>query len=50
MSLRNTQSVFGVVIFTGHDTKVMQNSAAAKYKFSSLEKLLNGSVKIIFSI
>ena len=28
----------------------MQNSAAAKYKFSSLEKLLNGSVKIIFSI
>ena len=50
MSLRNTNSIYGVAIFTGHNTKVMMNSAKAKYKFSSLEKLLNSSVKIIFSI
>jgi len=27
MSLRNTNSIYGICIFTGHDTKVMQNSA-----------------------
>jgi phospholipid-transporting ATPase len=27
MSLRNTESIYGIVTFTGHDTKVMQNSA-----------------------
>lgn len=40
-SLRNTDYVYGVAVFTGHDTKVMKNSAKAKYKFSTLEKLTN---------
>ncbi|KAJ6757750.1 putative PHOSPHOLIPID-TRANSPORTING ATPASE [Salix koriyanagi] len=26
--LRNTEYIYGAVIFTGHDTKVMQNSTA----------------------
>ena len=50
MSLRNTEHVYGVVVFTGHDTKVMKNSATGKYKFSSLEKLTNKSIYIIFLI
>jgi magnesium-transporting ATPase (P-type) len=50
MSLRNTEHVYGVVVFTGHETKVMKNSAAPKYKFSSLEKLTNKSIYIIFLI
>jgi phospholipid-transporting ATPase len=50
MSLRNTEFVLGVVVFTGHDTKVMKNSAAAKYKFSRLELLSNQSILIIFII
>ena len=41
MSLRNTEYIHGVVVFTGHDTKVMQNSTSAKYKFSRLELLTN---------
>ena len=41
MSLRNTEYVYGISVFTGHDTKVMKNSASAVYKFSSLEKLTN---------
>jgi len=45
--LRNTDYVYGVAVFTGHDTKVMRNSAKAKYKFSTLEKLTNQSILII---
>jgi len=45
--LRNTQFVYGLAIFTGHDTKVMLNNANAKYKFSSLEKLTNHAILII---
>ena len=48
MSVRNTEYVHGVVIFTGHDTKVMKNSANSKYKFSKLELLSNFSILIIF--
>ena len=48
MSLRNTEYVYGVTIFTGHDTKVMKNSANSKYKFSKLELLSNFSILIIF--
>ena len=36
MSLRNTDYAIGIVIFTGHETKVMKNSAQAKYKKSGL--------------
>ena len=46
-SLRNTNYVYGLAIFTGHDTKVMLNNASAKYKFSSLEKLTNYAICII---
>ena len=37
MSLRNTDYIYGMVVFTGHETKVMMNSADAKYKKSRLE-------------
>jgi magnesium-transporting ATPase (P-type) len=48
MSVRNTEFVYGVTVFTGHDTKVMMNSANSKYKFSRLELLSNFSIIIIF--
>lgn len=48
MSIRNTDHVIGVVVYTGHDTKIMQNSAQAKYKFSMLEKYMNKSIILIF--
>jgi len=40
-SLKNTPYVYGICIFSGHETKVMKNSANAKYKFSSLEIHMN---------
>ena len=49
-SLRNTEYVLGVCIFSGHDTKVMKNSAVSKYKFSELEKHMNKSLGYIFSL
>ena len=47
MSLRNTDHVHGLVVFTGHETKVMKNNTQPKYKFSRLELLMNLTVKII---
>lgn len=37
-SLRNTEWVIGIAIYTGHDTKVMMNSSAAPSKRSTVER------------
>ena len=50
MSLRNTEYIYGVVVFTGHDTKVMMNSAKAKMKFSKLQNYLSYSIFLIFCV
>ena len=42
--LRNTEHVFGLTVFTGHDSKIMMNSQSAKYKFSSLEIMSNTGI------
>lgn len=39
--LRNTDFVYGVVVFTGHDTKVMQNSMKVPSKRSNVEKKMD---------
>ena len=39
--LRNTEAAFGIVIFTGHETKVMQNAAKSAPKWSNLESKTN---------
>lgn len=46
--LKNTEYVYGMSVFTGHDTKLMMNSTKAKYKFSKLEMLVNKSMIIVF--
>ncbi len=40
-SLRNTEFIYGLVVFTGHETKIMKNSVGSKAKFSKLEKANN---------
>jgi magnesium-transporting ATPase (P-type) len=40
-SLRNTEWVYGAVIYTGHDTKVMMNSSKSQPKFSKIERATN---------
>ena len=39
--LRNTPWCYGVVLFAGKDTKLMQNSGKTKLKRTSIDKLLN---------
>ena len=49
-SLRNTESVIGLVAYTGHHTKMMLNSIKAKPKFSKLEKSMNRQIMLVFVI
>ena len=49
MNIRNTEKVYGLVVYTGHDTKVMKNTSAAKHKFSKLETMMNKSIVIVLS-
>ncbi|XP_004299251.1 PREDICTED: putative phospholipid-transporting ATPase 9 [Fragaria vesca subsp. vesca] len=46
--LRNTDFIYGVVIFTGHDTKVMQNSTEPPSKRSKIEKRMDKIVYFLF--
>ena len=39
--LRNTLWCYGVVIFAGNDSKLMQNSGKTKFKRTSIDRLLN---------
>uniref|UniRef100_A0A7N4NGN5 Phospholipid-transporting ATPase n=1 Tax=Sarcophilus harrisii TaxID=9305 RepID=A0A7N4NGN5_SARHA len=48
--LRNTQWVFGIVVYTGHDTKLMQNSTKAPLKRSNVEKVTNVQILVLFCI
>lgn len=47
-NLRNTQSIFGVVIFTGHCTKIMMNSIKTKPKNSHLESKMGWQILTVF--
>ncbi|XP_055326989.1 phospholipid-transporting ATPase ID isoform X5 [Sitodiplosis mosellana] len=52
--LRNTQWCYGVVIFAGKDTKLMQNSGKTSFKSTSIDRFLNyiiiGIVLFLISI
>lgn len=48
--LRNTDYIYGVVIFTGHDTKVIQNSTAPPSKRSKIERRMDKIVYFLFFI
>ncbi|GAU38770.1 hypothetical protein TSUD_279230 [Trifolium subterraneum] len=48
--LRNTDFIYGVVIFTGHDTKVMQNSTDSPSKRSKVEKRMDKIIYFLFSV
>ncbi|XP_004486850.1 probable phospholipid-transporting ATPase 4 [Cicer arietinum] len=48
--LRNTDYVYGVVIFTGHDSKVMQNSTKSPSKRSTIEKTMDYIIYTLFTV
>ncbi|RXM35202.1 Phospholipid-transporting ATPase IB, partial [Acipenser ruthenus] len=46
--LRNTQWIHGIVVYTGHDTKLMQNSTRPPLKLSNVERITNIQILILF--
>ncbi|XP_058087203.1 putative phospholipid-transporting ATPase 9 [Magnolia sinica] len=48
--LRNTDYVYGAVIFTGHDTKVIQNSTDPPSKRSKIERKMDNIIYFLFSV
>eukprot|EP00957_Ditylum_brightwellii_P100814 7684141-Ditylum_brightwellii.AAC.1 len=47
-TLRNTRYIIGATIFTGKDTKVMQNAQEAPSKRSTMERMLDRTVAFYF--
>uniref|UniRef100_A0A672N9U3 Phospholipid-transporting ATPase n=1 Tax=Sinocyclocheilus grahami TaxID=75366 RepID=A0A672N9U3_SINGR len=47
-TLRNTEWCFGLVVFGGPDTKLMQNSGKSIFKRTSIDRLMNVLVIFIF--
>mmetsp|Transcript_19415 Transcript_19415/g.3173 ORF Transcript_19415/g.3173 Transcript_19415/m.3173 type:complete len:119 (+) Transcript_19415:220-576(+) len=45
--LRNTDFVYGVVVYTGHETKIMLNSKSPPSKVSNVLRKMN---KILYSV
>ncbi|KAI1434800.1 phospholipid-translocating P-type ATPase domain-containing protein [Xylaria sp. CBS 124048] len=49
-NLRNTEWVLGVVVFTGHDTKIMMNAGVTPSKRARIARELNFNVLLNFGI
>ncbi|KAK4639083.1 aminophospholipid translocase [Podospora bellae-mahoneyi] len=49
-TLRNTPWIHGVVVFTGHETKLMRNATATPIKRTRVEKQLNTLVLVLVGI
>lgn len=49
-SVKNTNWVFGVVVYTGKESKVMLNSTAAPLKRSSVDKQTNYYILVLFGL
>ncbi|OMJ08248.1 putative phospholipid-transporting ATPase DRS2 [Smittium culicis] len=48
--LRNTDWIFGVVVSTGHETKLMRSASAAPIKQTTVEKMTNKQIAFLFII
>lgn len=49
-TLRNTQWIHGVVVFTGHETKLMRNATAAPIKRTDVERIINLQIIALFCV
>jgi phospholipid-transporting ATPase len=48
--LRNTQWIYGIVVFTGHETKLMRNATSTPIKITAVEKMVNIQIVFLFTI
>eukprot|EP00122_Pirum_gemmata_P004540 Pgem_evm1s4127 len=46
--LRNTQWIYGVVVYTGHEAKLLQNATAAPIKRTQMDKITNNQILFLF--
>ena len=46
--LKNTEFIYAVVVYAGQFTKVMQNSVQSKIKRSTVDRMTNNFIKLIF--
>mmetsp|Transcript_3580 Transcript_3580/g.7693 ORF Transcript_3580/g.7693 Transcript_3580/m.7693 type:complete len:1191 (-) Transcript_3580:28-3600(-) len=49
-SLKNTAWIIGLVVYTGHETKIMLNSGRSKPKYSSIENQMNKQIIFVFML
>ena len=49
-TLRNTPWIHGVVVFTGHETKLMRNATATPIKRTAVERMLNIQIIMLVGI
>ncbi|GFO09200.1 phospholipid-transporting ATPase, partial [Plakobranchus ocellatus] len=48
--LKNTSWIYGLVIYTGHQSKLMLNSTTTPLKRSNVEKLTNSQIVLLFLV
>ncbi|KTW29213.1 hypothetical protein T552_01169 [Pneumocystis carinii B80] len=48
--LRNTSWIYGIVVFTGHETKLMKNTTSSSIKQTAVEKIVNIQIIFLFCI
>lgn len=49
-TLRNTPWIHGVVVFTGHETKLMRNATAAPIKTTAVERMVNRQILMLVAV
>ena len=49
-TLRNTPWIHGIVVFTGHETKLMRNATATPIKRTDVERMLNLQILMLVGI
>ncbi|CAD6565970.1 MAG: aminophospholipid translocase [Alectoria sarmentosa] len=49
-TLRNTPWIHGIVVFTGHETKLMRNATATPIKRTHVEKLVNLQIIMLVAV
>ncbi|KAF1995514.1 phospholipid-translocating P-type ATPase [Amniculicola lignicola CBS 123094] len=49
-TLRNTPWIHGVVVFTGHETKLMRNATATPIKTTAVERMVNKQILMLVFI
>ncbi|KAI8065645.1 hypothetical protein BC940DRAFT_303921 [Gongronella butleri] len=48
--LRNTSWIYGIAVFTGHETKLMLNSSKKPTKFSNVTRITNRNILYLFTM